>query len=283
MPSAHNPLGVFSMVYGPVDVGELGRRAAADGFTHVHLEARAHGIPGPDGHVTAERARAAQEALAAHGVTIAALAAYTNLVDPDPARRETGLRRFEEIASVARAFGSPHVATETGSLHPESTWRDHPANHTPAAQAELRTVLGRLIAAARTHGATVLIEGYVNNVVATTDEAAALVTEFGSEHLGFVLDPFNYCTREDVVHPRAALERIFAAIARHAPIAHAKDVVYGADGIDTPKVGDGRMDWPAFAAMLRRHCPTVPLVLEHLTPADIPQCRALVEQAFAQA
>lgn len=279
---AQNPLGIVSTVYGAVDVDELARRAAGDGFTHVHLDPRTHGIPDASGHITSERARAAREVLQAKGITIAALAGYTNLVDPDPDRRETGLRQFEEITAVARAFGTPHVATETGSLNPHSPWSDYPQNHTPAARAELLTVLRRLLTTARRHGATILIEGYVNNVVATTEEAAGLVADLGGESLGFVLDPFNYCTPEDIAQPRAALGRIFAAIAGRAPIAHAKDVVYGRHGIDTPKVGDGRMDWPAFAGMLRRHCPDVPLMLEHLAPADIPHCRAIIERAFAQ-
>lgn len=280
---AHNPLGIFSTVYGSVDITELARRAAADGFTHVHLDPRAHGIPDPSGPITAERARAARAVLEAKGITVAALAGYTNLVDPDPTRREAGLRQFEEIAAVAQAFGSPHVATETGSLNPQSPWSDYPANHTPAARAEGVAVLRRLLATARRHGATILIEGYVNNVVATTQEAAGLITDLGPESLGFVLDPFNYCTPEDIAQPHAALQRIFAAIAGRAPVAHAKDVAYGPYGIDTPKVGDGRMDWPAYAGMLRRHCPAVPLILEHLAPADIAHCKSLVEQAFARA
>lgn len=95
-----------------------------------------------------------------------------------------------------------------------------------------------------------------------------------------MLDPFNDFTAEDIGQPRMALQRIFAAITERPPRAHAKDLVYGPNGIDTPKVGEGRTDRRAFAGMLRSRCPDVPLILEHLRPTDIARCKALVEQAF---
>lgn len=275
-----NPLGILSNVYGAVPVEEVARRARADGFAAVHFDPVLHGVA-VDGPGAAGAARAARRALEDQGLTVAALAGYTNLVDPDPERRARGLRRFESLLDVCHEFGTPYVATETGSLHPSSPWEDYAANHTPAARAELLEVLRRLLERARARGATILIEGYVNNVVATTEEASALIADLGGEGLGFVLDPFNYFTREDVERPRAALERIFAAVARRAPIAHAKDVVYGPKGIDTPRAGQGRMEWAAYADMLRRHAPTIPLLLEHLRPEQVAECRAFVERVFA--
>jgi len=274
-----NPLGIFSSVYGALPPPELARRARADGFQAVQLDPGAHGLPPGD----ASAARAARRALEDQGIAVAALAGYTNLVDPDPRRRERGLRALEALIAVCRDFGTPYVATETGSLHPQSPWEDFPANHAPQARAELLGVLRRLLLRARACGVTILIEGYVHNVIATTAEAAALVAELGPEGLGFVLDPFNYFLPADLEHPVQGLERVFAALGPRAPLAHAKDVVYGPGGIDTPRAGAGRMDWTAYARLLRQHRPEAPLILEHLRPEDVAGCRAFVEASFAAA
>ena len=277
-----NPLGIINTVYGGIALEPMAQAVAAHGLTHLQLDPRTPAVAGGEA-VTPQRAREVRRILAEHGITIAGLAGYTNLVDPDPARRERELRTFEHLIEVCREFGTTYIATETGSLHPESPWEDYAANHTPDARAQVLAVLERLLRRARGCGVTILIEGYVNNVIATTEEASRLVDDLGPEGLGFVLDPFNYCTREDEARPREALERIFTAIGGRAPIAHAKDLRYGARGIDTPKAGDGRMDWPAYAALLQRHAPGVPLMLEHLAPAEVARCKAFVADAFVRA
>ncbi|MEA9998250.1 hypothetical protein QN367_03980 [Cryobacterium sp. RTS3] len=45
--------------------------------------------------------------LAAHGVDIAVLGCYDNIIHPDAARRESILRKFESYLRNARHFGAP--------------------------------------------------------------------------------------------------------------------------------------------------------------------------------
>ncbi|HEX6972493.1 MAG TPA: sugar phosphate isomerase/epimerase family protein [Limnochordia bacterium] len=278
-----NPLGIFTTVYGRASLLEMARAIQGHGMRFVHLDPRYPPIQTGGGIPTAARAREVRQILADHQIAIAALAGYTNLVHADLTAREAGLEAFERLIDLCAEFGTRYIATETGSLHPENPWEDHPNNRTPEAWAALKGALERLLRRARPAGVTILLEGYVNNVLATTEQAARLVDELGPEGLGFVLDPFNYFTREDMAAPAAALDRIFGAIAQRAPIAHAKDVVYTERGIETPKAGAGRMDWPAFAARLLRERPHVPLILEHLRAEEIPACKAFIEAAFARA
>jgi L-ribulose-5-phosphate 3-epimerase len=276
----HNPLGIFNTVYRDLSIAEIAQALVREGLTRLQLDPRAPGLWGAEGP-TLQRAQEVCKVLADHGITVAALAGYTNLVDPDPDRREAALQQFEAMLALCEPFGTPYIATETGSLHPQSPWLDYPANHEPEAWELLTSVLERLLKKAQAHGVTILIEGYVNNVVATTEAATRLVQELGSANLGFVLDPFNYFRPNDMKQPAAALERIFRAIGAHAQVAHAKDVVYTERGIETPRVGAGEADWPAYARLLRTHLPHVPLILEHLRPEEVAQCKALVEAAFA--
>lgn len=281
-----NPLGIFTSVFDGLSLSEAARAIAAHGLTWVQVDPRERAVGAPDGDVarlTAARAREVHRVLAEHGLRVAALAGYTNLVDPEPGRLERGLRALERMIALCREFGTDCIATETGSLHPRSPWEDWPENRSPAAWSRLCAVVERLRSRARAEGVTLLLEGYVNNVLATTEQARRLVAELGGEGLGFVLDPFNYFTPEDVERPRQALDRVFAALGPLARVAHAKDVAYAESGIVTPRVGAGGMDWPAYAARLRAERPDLPLVLEHLAADEVPGCIAAVRAAFAAA
>jgi L-ribulose-5-phosphate 3-epimerase len=78
----------------------------------------------------------------------------------------------------------------------------------------------------------------------------------------------------------AHLERIFQVIGPHAPVAHAKDVVYHDGQIDTPRAGAGRLDYPAFARLMQQYQPNAPLILEHLRESEVPETVAYVRRFF---
>jgi sugar phosphate isomerase/epimerase len=279
--SAHNPLGIFNSVFHHLPLREMAKTLQGYGFTHVHLSPELDSVTGSE-PLDAAKARHIRQTLADHGIGVAAIAGYTNLVDPNAERRERKLQKLERLIELSHDLGSPYVATETGSVNPDNEWDDHPDNHTQAQREQMLATLDRLLRKAREHGVTLLIEGYVNNVVATTEEAVRLLDDLGPDGLGYVLDPFNYFRPEDLNRQQETLDRVFAAIAARSPIAHAKDVIFNDKGIiDTPKVGTGKLDWKLYAVNLRKHAPNVPLILEHLDAADVPGCLALVKQAFA--
>ena len=120
----------------------------------------------------------------------------------------------------------------------------------------------------------------MNNVVATVRECERLRNEIPSPALGFVLDPNNLFEEADMADVPAHLERIFHVIGPWAPLAHAKDVVYRNGAIDTPRAGTGRLDYPAFARLMREYQPDAPLILEHLNPNEVPETLAYVRRFF---
>lgn len=275
----HNPLGIFNSVYRNLSLEAMARTVRSHRLTHLHFDPLVSSIS-QDYELTSSGARQVRRLLENHGIEIAALAAYTNLVDPNEERKEQKIRRMERLIELCHDYGTSYVATETGSMNPTSEWDDYPENHTPQAMEKMLAVLARLIEKAKECGVTILIEGYVNNVIATTEEAVQLVNQFGDSNLGFVLDPFNYMKQEDLDQQEAALQRVFQGLGSLSRIAHAKDVIYTDAGIDTPKVGSGCLQWHFYADMLRRYRPDLPLILEHLNPEDVPECKRIVEQAF---
>lgn len=266
-----NPLGISPDVF-PGDHRQQARRTRAVGLACVHLR--------PPAELNPDACRAAAEAFLAEGVEVAAVAGYVNLVNPDPARREEGLQRLHRLIALCPEFGTPYLATETGSLNPDSEWDDHPANHTEEAWQILLPILQEAVRRCEDSGVMLLIEGYVHNVIATVDDCRRLREAIPSSSLGFMLDPNNLFEEADMADVPAHLERIFQAIGPYAPVAHAKDVVYHNGRIDTPRAGTGRLDYAAFARLMQQYQPNAPLILEHLREDEVPETVAYVRRFF---
>jgi sugar phosphate isomerase/epimerase len=276
-----NPLGIFNLSYRTVPLEEMARIVAGHGLVCMMFDPRYHTVSAGE-QLTEKHARHVREVLEENGLKIVAVAGYTNLVDPDPERREQGLKAFERMIEVCYDFGTPYIATESGSLNPVHLKQAYAGNETEEAWEDLRGVLDRLLRKAEAHGVKLLIEGYVKNVVISTERAARLIREREDQPLGFVMDPFNYYSREDLNHPREAMDRIFSAIGSRSVVAHAKDVVYTDEGIVTPRSGAGKADWHYYARLLQEHTPEIPLILEHLKAGEVEECIRFVKNAFAQ-
>ena len=276
-----NPLGIFNHVYRNFPLQEMAQTVSSLGLQYLHLEPRVSQVLPPEARISSSWAKGVKRELDRYGLQVSALCGYCNLVHHDPEIREAGLRTFEQLIEVTRDFGTTYIATETGGLNPVSPNLDYPANHTEEGWEQLMIVLDRLVRKCKEHDVKLLIEGCVKYTVATTDEALKVLDHFGEEQIGFVLDPCNYFQREDLERPLDVLEDVFRKIAPHSPIAHAKDVIYTENGIDTPKAGTGYMDYKAYARLLRKQCPDIPLMIEHLKPAEVPGVIDFIKRAFA--
>jgi L-ribulose-5-phosphate 3-epimerase len=276
-----NTLGMMSYVYLEHSAASMAAAIEAHGIELIQLDPRQKGLLDDQGEFHENQARALRSLFADHGISIPVLSGYMNLLDPDPDRRERNLKTMEKMISLCPEFGASYIATETGSFHPTNQWADHPDNRTEQAWEALLGVTERLRKKAVEHGVTLLLEGYVNNVLATTEQAAKLVKTLGSEGLGLVMDPFNYMQPADLERQEEALDLMFANIIAHSPIAHAKDVIYTEKGIKTPRVGTGRMRWELFASRLSTEASEIPLFMEHLQPDEAGECIAYIRHAYA--
>ncbi|MBB6735719.1 sugar phosphate isomerase/epimerase [Cohnella sp. CBP 2801] len=272
-------LGAMSYVYAGRSAREMAAALQAHGLTCVQVDPRQAELM--EGEPFGERrARAIREALAERGVRVAGLSGYVNLLDPDPAKREANVAMLERMIELAEAFGTPYVLTETGSLHPANSWRPHPDNDSEDAWKALLSIAERLRVKAARHGAVLLLEGFVYNVLSTPERAEAVVRELGTEGLGLVMDPFNYMTEKDLEPDRQqkALDDLFRRLAPYCPIAHAKDAVYAERGFKTPRAGTGAMKWELAASAFVRHMPDAPLLLEHLQPDEVEETLRFVRR-----
>ena len=278
-------VGIFTH-YFRYDVRETARRIRRLGFQTVQLV--------PSSSNGFERAK---EVLAEEGLGIAAISGYVNVVAPDLDRRRTGREHLHALLRDARTLGSPYVVTETGTCHPTDDWAPHPDNGRPQTYDLLVENVMEAAALARDHGATLLLEPSVGNVIDTPAKAARLLRDVGSPAVGLVADPANYVDGGNLEKSNELLEDLFAELGPAIRLAHAKDfrrfdgiarevhfhatdpALYG--GVEYPAAGLGDLDYDRYVTLLRRHCPDVPFILEHLDESDAARAKSFIDGKLA--
>lgn len=276
-----NQLGFMSYIYMGWSAEAMADEARNQGMNYVQIDPKQAMQVMDDQPFSLTRAEKIRSIFENKGITIVGLSGYTNLMNPNLTKREAKLEQLEKMIDLCSVYETRYMATETGSLHPTNAWRDYEGNRTPEAWEELLQIIDRLRNRAVKQGAILLAEGFVNNVLATTEQAKDMIERLGTEGLAFIMDPFNYLKQEDLSTQTEAMAAMFDHIGKICPIAHAKDALYGAEGFTTPRVGAGQADWNVYAELLSRRMPDVPLILEHAKPEEVADCLSIIRQSFA--
>lgn len=287
--------GIFTF-YVPGTVDETAKRIRAYGFDTVQLNLEFKDWRFDDDSSPAA-CQAVRETFRGNGLSIAAIAGYLNPIARDPARRRANRDRMKAMLERALDLGSPYVATETGSLHPDDDWAPHPDNETPAAFDQTCAAADELARHAAECGAVLLLEPSVGNVVDTPAKAQTLMREIGSPALGLVADPANYVDGGNLARADEVQRDMFARTAPYLKLAHAKDVrridgaprerhhhmgdptLYG--DMEYPSAGLGDLNYGLYLSLLKQHCPDIPLIVEHLEEADVARAKAFIDERRA--
>lgn len=279
-PRRNVKLGIYSGVYSGLPLEEAATRIKAHGFTSVltnYVFADVRFDPLAPDWKAAERI---VDCLNRHGLRIAAIFGYYNVVDPDPAKRRRGESRMDVFMANWKRLGCPVISTETGTLNPKSEWLDSPENDTEATYLLCRSAFQKLARKAEKTGAVISIEPYWRNVIGTIDRAERLFREVNSPGLKLVMDPCNYFRKQDLPRMRPMLEDMFKRLGRRIVVAHAKDVKAAAEGTDLPASGRGVLDYPLYLRLLAELDRPMDLIVEHLMLDDVPRARDFVLAQF---
>jgi sugar phosphate isomerase/epimerase len=278
-------LGIFSDVVSGRDPEEVAAKTRAHGLECVQLRMTMPGVDLSQEGITERDAKRVRTAFEREGVTIGALAAYTNLTHPDPDLRRVNVESFKDRLRWARAFGTDLVATETGTFNRGSEWDADPYNDTEEAWRQLLGVLDECVAVAEDAGAVVCLEAYVENVMGTAARARAAVERYGPQRVRLVMDPNNYFTPALLSRQDEVLRDVFAQVGGYIALAHAKDVraVPGQRKCALPRAGTGQLNWPLFVELLRGAGFDGALVIEHLKEPEIDETVAFVRARLARA
>ncbi len=216
------------------------------------------------------------DAYAREGIEICAVAGYINLLPRKVEERARSIEVFSSFLRRMKILGTRYISTETGSLSPKGAWTPDPANQTPEAWQEFRRITDILVRVAEEEDVVILYEPYVANVTETPERGVQFVREVNSPHLRMMLDPTNWFSA-DIAKPElvdATILRGFAAERGLYDLAHAKDVLPAQPGEELPGLpgpGKGMLNYPLYLDLLIQDGYDGPLIMEHLTEAQIPE------------
>ena len=125
--------GIFAKTFRRGSLGETLDAVAAHGIEAIQFNMAIVGGPSLPAEITAETAGEIRAAVAARGLTMAAVSGTYNMAHPDRRIRDAGADRLATLIAAAPRLGTRVVTLCTGSRDPEDMWRAHPDNAGPDA------------------------------------------------------------------------------------------------------------------------------------------------------
>lgn len=120
-------VGIFNGYY-PYSLEESISRMKRDGFSCVQLDLSFKDMDLAYETLTKEKCHRIRDAFRDANLPIVCISGYTNIIHPDPKKREQNLFGLQTLLKFARDLGTPYVISETGTYNTESDWVWDPKN-----------------------------------------------------------------------------------------------------------------------------------------------------------
>jgi sugar phosphate isomerase/epimerase len=256
--------------------------AKANGLDSVQVSLDCAGLPAMPDEITPDLAGRIRRAVAAGGLTFAAMQGTFNMSHPDAEQRRIGLRRLRVLAGACQQLGTTKIHICTGTRDRNNMWGRHPDNDTPAAWRDMAACVREAADIARQTGVVLAFEPEVNNVVDSAAKARRLMDEIGSPHLKVTMDPANIFHAGELPRMKEMLEEAFRLVGKDIVLAHAKDLDHDGDA-GHKAAGQGKLDYDRYLALLLASGFKGPLLLHGLSEAQVPGCVAFLREKLARA
>jgi sugar phosphate isomerase/epimerase len=289
-------VGIFNGYY-PYSLAETISKIKKDGFSCVQLDLSFKDMDLSFDSLTQAKCHQIRDAFREANLPIVSISGYTNIIHPDPKKREKNLNELKTLLKFARDLGTPYVISETGTYNKESDWVWDPKNDTEEAYEEVCKELENLAKFAYDHGSVFLVENYVNNVIGSVNLLARLFSDVNHPGIGMLMDPTNYFTDVNINSVDDEINRMFDMLGDKIKIAHAKDckpaeditekhaaidateahTFRGAGGVELPAPGLGILNYDLYLERLSKLHPNIPIIIEHLDESDIPRAKKFLD------
>ena len=217
-----------------------------------------------------------QQLFAKNEIQIALLSCYSNLIHPEPEKREEILQKFEAYLHHAAFFGAAMVASETGSVMPELGYTEE--NFADEVFEDLVAVIQRLVSTGEQCRTLVGIEAGLNHPLCSIQRTKELVSRIPSPYLGIILDPTNLITVETAASIVALVQEAFEAYGARICALHLKDFVIKNKQIIPVPLGEGLIDYQKILKIGNQYKPYCYIVLEETTNENILRACELVNK-----
>ena len=213
-------------------------------------------------------------------IAISALSGTYNMIHPDPHQRTEGTRRLRVLAAACAHLGTSVITLCTGSRDPDSMWRRHSENDSPAAWDDLLATMREAVQIAEEYNVTLAFEPEVANVVDSAQKARRLLDTLSSPHLKVCMDGANIFHTGELARMDEILDEAFALLGEDIAIAHAKDL--DRDGqAGHLAAGKGRLNYDRYLSLLNATTPDVAVILHGLSEAEVSECVTFLNEKIA--
>ncbi len=194
------------------------------------------------------------KAAKANNVKIVSVNGTFNMIDPDPAVRADGIRRFEELAKHMHELDCRFVTLCTGSRSTESMWRYHPDNQSEEAWNDLLITMRSVLDIAEKYDLVLGLETEPNNVMNTAELCRKLIESFdNTPRLQVIMDIANLF-RPGMAHTenvQSTMRHAFDLLGDRVYLAHGKDIMES-DEVRCTYAGNGIVDFKYFKQLLEK-------------------------------
>jgi len=218
------------------------------------------------------RIRAVADAFSRHGVVIAEVGRWVNLLDPDSAMRSANLKTVTDGLALAEAVGALGCVDIAGSYNATSWFGPHPKNISreffDAAVENAR----KIIDAVKPKRAKFSYEMMGWSIPDSPDRYLDLIKAIDRKEFAVHLDPCNLVNSPSRFYRSTELlDECFDKLGRWIVSCHAKDLTWDIEmnvHFREVRPGAGSMDYSTYLRRLARLSHRPPLMLEHLPNAE---------------
>jgi sugar phosphate isomerase/epimerase len=211
--------------------------------------------------------RAARDA----GIVIAEVGAWSNPLDPDPAKAEAALLHCQKQLELADRIGARCCVNISGSRG-EPWDGPHPDNLTRDTFDRIVAYVREIIDTVKPARTRYTLEPMPWMYPDSADSYLELIGAVDRDAFGVHLDPANLlCSPQRFYASGALIRECVEKLGPHIRSCHAKDIALSAKlmtHLDEVRVGLGGMDYRAYLRAIDTLDPDTPLMLEHLTTPE---------------
>lgn len=225
--------------------------------------------------------RAVEQAFAKHGVVIAEVGRWKNLLDPNEEARKQNLATVTEGLALADAVGARCCVDIAGSYNPKVWYGPDPRNISPEFFDAVVENARKIIDAVKPKRAKLAYEMMGWNLPDGPDSYLKMVKAVDRPAFGVHLDPCNAINSpERFYHNTALLNECFDKLGPWIVSCHAKDLAWEVElNVHFREVlpGTGSLDYATYLKRLVQLPQQPPLMIEHLkTKEEYDQAREYI-------